>query len=125
MVQRTCNLIMCCKGHLKRGGRTLNPISAIAEYMSDECECPLDAYTPSVIEDILREALFDFFDGVDEPSVELRRLLERYNSRTPYLFERIASYFSVVRIKNVNDSFVNGFTQELLDQSRIDLAERK
>ena len=37
MEQRTCNIIMCCKGHCKLAGENAPPLEAIAAYMSAEC----------------------------------------------------------------------------------------
>ena len=34
MEQRTCNIIMCCKGHCKLAGENAPPLEAIAAYMS-------------------------------------------------------------------------------------------
>lgn len=45
MEQRTCNIIMCCKGHCKLAGENAPPLEAIAAYMSAECACPKEDYT--------------------------------------------------------------------------------
>ena len=37
MEQRTCNIIMCCKGHCRLEGATGEPFGDIAAYMSQEC----------------------------------------------------------------------------------------
>lgn len=44
MKQRTCNIIMCCKGHCKLAGENAPPLEAIAAYMSAECACPKEDY---------------------------------------------------------------------------------
>ena len=63
MEQRTCNIIMCCKGHCKLAGENAPPLEAIAAYMSAECACPKEDYTGKLMEMILREALFDYMAG--------------------------------------------------------------
>ena len=60
MEQRTCNIIMCCKGHCKLADENAPPLEAIAAYMSAECACPKEDYTGKLMEMILREALFDY-----------------------------------------------------------------
>ena len=65
MEQRTCNIIMCCKGHCKLAGENAPPLEAIAVYMSAECACPKEDYTGKLMETILREALFDYMAGAD------------------------------------------------------------
>lgn len=67
MEQRTCNIIMCCKGHCKLAGENAPPLEAIAVYMSAECACPKEDYTGKLMETILREALFDYMAGADKP----------------------------------------------------------
>ena len=53
MEQRTCNIIMCCKGHCKLAGENAPPLEAIAAYMSAECACPKEDYTGKLMETIL------------------------------------------------------------------------
>lgn len=89
MEQRTCNIIMCCKGHCKLAGENAPPLEAIAAYMSAECACPKEDYTGKLMETILREALFDYMAGADKPGYELRQLLQQYATHDPDLSERI------------------------------------
>lgn len=45
MEQRTCNIIMCCKGHCNIDGRENSGcFESIATYMSKECGCPENDY---------------------------------------------------------------------------------
>ena len=44
MEQRTCNIIMCCKGHCELEGAGKTSMEAIAAYMSKECACPREDY---------------------------------------------------------------------------------
>ena len=61
MEQRTCNIIMCCKGHCQLGSAGKTPMEAIAAYMSKECDYPKEKYKGRLLESILLTALFDFF----------------------------------------------------------------
>lgn len=120
MGQRTCNIIMCCKGHCKLAGENAPPLEAIAAYMSAECACPKEDYTGKLMEMILREALFDYMAGADKPGYELRQLLQQYATRDPNLSERIYTLFQLAQVRDDN-RYVNGFTDKLLRQSEIDL----
>lgn len=98
MEQRTCNIIMCCKGHCKLAGENAPPLEAIAAYMSAECACPKEDYTGKLMETILREALFDYMAGADKPGYELRQLLQQYATHDPDLSERIYTLFQLANM---------------------------
>lgn len=57
MEQRTCNIIMCCKGHCKLSNAGETAMDAIAAYMSKECLCPKEDYKGALMESILQNAL--------------------------------------------------------------------
>lgn len=120
MTQRTCNIIMCCKGHCKLSGADDTPMGDIAAYMSHECACPKENYKGKLMERILREALFDYFATADNPTFELRQLLEQYASYDPSLSERMITVFQLSKVRD-DQGYVNGFTQKLIDQSEKDL----
>lgn len=114
MNQRTCNIILCCKGGCNIGRRTnLSCLESIAAYMSKECGCSEETYTSVLMEDILREALFDYFTTSDNPSSDLRQLLKSYINKEPSLTERIYTMFQLVDVRNGNQ-YINGFTEEML-----------
>lgn len=122
MEQRTCNIIMCCKGHCNIGGRmNMNCLESIAAYMSKECACPEKDYKGELMETILREALFDYFKTADRPSSDLRNLLQQYYTRNPDLSERIYTMFQLVDVRKDDGAYSNGFTAKLINQSEIDL----
>ncbi len=123
MKQRTCNIIMCCKGHCKLVEKGTSQLDAIAAYMSKECGCPKDDYEGRLMESILREALFDYISGANNPGFELRELLREppYYCSNPTLSDRICSMFTLVGVQN-DDGYINGFTDKLLKQSKIDLS---
>lgn len=122
MEQRTCNIIMCCKGNCKLVDENASPTEAIAAYMSAECACPKEDYISGrgLMEMILREALFDYMAGADKPGYELRQLLQQYATRDPDLLERTCTMFQLTQVRDDN-GYVNGFTDELIRQSEIDL----
>lgn len=120
MEQRTCNIIMCCKGHCNLDGADGTPMGDIAAYMSHECACPKEDYKGSLMESILREALFDYFATADKPGFELRQLFQQYALHNPSLSERMITVFQLSRVRDDN-GYVNGFTDKLIAQSEIDL----
>jgi len=98
-------------------------MEAIAAYMSKECLCPKEDYKGSLMESILREALFDYIANADKPDFELRQLLQQYISREPTLSERICTMFQLTRVRNDDGSYANGFSEQLLVQSEIDIGK--
>ena len=106
MEQRTCNIIMCCKGHCQIDNTDETPMDAIATYMSKECICPKEDYKGKLLESILLDALFDYISSADKPG----------------LSERICTMFQLTRVRNNNGSYANGFSDKLLIQSEKDLS---
>ena len=121
MEQRTCNIIMCCKGHCELDNAGESALEAIAAYMSKECLCPKEEYKGALMESILREALFDYIANADKPDFELRQLLQQDISREPTLSERICTMFQLTRVRNDDGSYANGFSEKLLAQSEMDI----
>lgn len=121
MEQRTCNIIMCCKGHCQLDGAGETPLEAIAAYMSNECACPKEDYKGALMESILRNALFDYIAGADKPGYELRQLFQQYALREPSLSERICTMFQLTSVRNDDGGYANGFSDKLLSQSDKDL----
>lgn len=119
MEQRTCNIIMCCKGNDKYGYKA-DPIYSIKRYMGKECAYPWRDYTPGMVDEILHTALRDYIDGVKKPSFVLWQLQE-CGKWVQSEAEKICSMFALVQVKD-DDGYVNGFTDELLEQSKIDLS---
>lgn len=123
MEQRTCNIIMCCKGHCKLDGSGNTSLESIAAYMSHECGCPKEDYKDRLMESILLEALFDYLNSSDKPGFDLRQLFHQYALHDPSLSERICTMFQLVKVRNDSGCYVNGFSEELLNQSGKDLSE--
>lgn len=99
----------------------MNCLQSIAAYMSKECACPEEDYKGNLMETILREALFDYFKTADNPSSDLRQLLQQYYTRQPDLSERIYTMFQLVNVREKDSSYCNGFTDKLINQSKKDL----
>ena len=121
MEQRTCNIIMCCKGHCELDNAGNTSMDAIAAYMSKECACPKEDYKGQLMESILRTAMFDFFSCADKPDVELRHLFYQYATQEPSLSERICTMFQLTQVRNSDGSYANGFSDKLLAQSEKDI----
>lgn len=112
MEQRTCNIIMCCKGNDKYGYKG-DPIYSIKRYMGKECAYPWKNYTPRMLDEILYDALADYIDGVKKPSFVLWELKE-YGKTASSTAEKICAMFALVQVRD-DDGYVNGFTDELLE----------
>lgn len=120
MTQRTCNIIMCCKGN-DRYGYTGDPIYSIKKYLSHECDCSENVYTSGILENILFDALIDYINGVKNPGFVLWSLREDGKFKDT-LSEKIISMFSMVQVREGSDYHcINGFTEELINQSKEDL----
>lgn len=124
MEQRTCNIIMCCKGHCNLDGAGDTPLDGIAAYMSHECGCPKEDYKGKLIESILLEALYDYLNSADKPGFDLRYLFHQYAFHEPSISERICAMFQLVRVRDGSLGYTNGFSEKLLIKSEKDLCEK-
>lgn len=118
MTQRTCNIIMCCKGNY--GFYAKNMKDAVKKYIAKECDCNESVYTDRVLHVIIMTALKDYIDGVKKPSYVLW-CIEEDGKMYDNLDDKIMSMFQLVQVRD-DSGCVNGFTEELLKQSMIDLA---
>jgi hypothetical protein len=120
MTQRTCNIIMCCKGNDKFG-YLADPVTSIKRYMAYECYCDMKVYTKQVLDSILFEALCDYINGAKNPGFVLWSIRED-GKRYSELYKKIIAMFSLVQVREGDDLHcINGFTEELLEQSKVDL----
>ena len=104
MTERTYNIIMACK-QVAHG----DVIEAVKEYMSKECDVPIEEYTQSQMSKIMKTAMFDYLDSCDNPSVFAKYLMEVDNYFDHVsLGEKIALAFRSVRVKK-GDTYINGF----------------
>lgn len=120
MTQRTCNIIMCCKGNDKYGYRA-DPIYSIKKYLSHGCDCSESVYTFDILENILFDALMDYINGVKNPGFVLWSIREDGKYKNT-LLEKIIAMFTLVQVREGDDfHYINGFTEELINQSKEDL----
>lgn len=117
MTHRTCNIIMCCKGNYSFYAKDMK--DAIKKYMAKECNCDISVYTDGVLHGIIMTALKDYIDGVKKPSYVLWSI-EEDGKWCDTLDDKIMSMFQHVQVRD-DSGCVNGFTEELLKQSEIDL----
>ena len=106
MTERTFNIIRACKGTLYP--EIKSKIDRVKTYMSVECDCPIEAYTDGVMEDIIVEAMYDYIDTCDKPSIFLREIRD-YIDKKATLTQRICDAFSVTRVRNSDGKYINGF----------------
>ncbi len=129
MTQRTCNIIMCCKGncHLPEA-ENKTALEAVAAYMSKECICPIETYKGRLLEGIMKEAMFDYMNSADRPGCDLRQLFCWHGIGVePSMSERIANMLSLVQVRDREAPdkplyYVNGFTHELIIMSKKELS---
>lgn len=129
MNQRTCNIIMCCKGHCRIVTKEVfanKREQAIAAYMAKECGLHIEDYDKALLENILETAMFDYIDTADKPSADLRNLFRNWTDKEPTMVQRIITMFALITVRESESSnkLVNGFTEELLEQSKKDLEEK-
>lgn len=114
MTQRTYNIIQACKGNLY--SHIESRIERVKQYMSEECLCDIASYTDNTMEVIMLEALCDYIDSCEIPSVFLRFVLRLTSSdvlKDLSLAERICEAFVFARVKG-NGVFINRFNEKLL-----------
>lgn len=104
MTERTYNIIMACKRHDK----SASIVDAAKEYMSHECNCPIEHYSERHMCSIMFEAMCDYLDTCDKPSTFIRLLDQVYDKAYISFGEQIAIAFQLVRVRK-DDHYVNGF----------------
>ena len=104
MTERTYKIIMACKAK-----EYCNIADAVKEYMSQECGSHVDDYHEVALAGIMQEAMYDYLDTCDKPSIFLRELNNIVYGEFLSVGERIARAFTLVRVKNRDGQYVNGF----------------
>ena len=124
MEQRSCNLIMVCKGHCDFFETAATLTDAVRIFSSLDCGIPIEAYTDQVVTRLILEALYDFINTAQNPAGILRTIFSHLplDNSPLSLAEGICGMFQALRVKNDN-GFVNGFSEKLITQSDIDLSE--
>lgn len=123
MEQRTLNIINIVKGNTKYltcDGNT-DIMQAVKEYMADECGYKAEWYTDRDMFDILYNAMLDYLDHCDKPSLFMRRLGGVMRCRMDSIALDIAVTLSLVQVQDVN-GYVNGFDDRL---HKLDREETK
>ena len=124
MEQRTCNIIMTCKGNCGYAAMADTLVDAVKIYLGKECDYPWEKYSERMIESILLEALYDFMNTATRPGYELRQPFYQYPTHNPTLSERICTMFQLTQVKKKSNGvyqYMNGFTDVLIKQSESDL----
>lgn len=118
MEDRTINIILITKHFGK-----LDTIKrAIAKYMSEECNCPIEIYTDNILMSIVKEAMFDFLHNASRKSdmiAFIREIVEAY--RYDSMLDKIIIAFSMIQVcekdgweyKNLHGWHETEFTKRL------------
>ena len=103
MTDHTINIIKS----IKRSGKVWS--QAVAEYMSEYSGSPVEEYTETELNRILKEAFLDYLTTCDSPSMEIRGLLDLMeNNGLHSIGYHIANVLGMVEVKD-GDKYVNGF----------------
>lgn len=128
METRTAEIVMLCKGK-HEFGEHLTKREAIAQYMSDRCDCPREVYSDDVINDVLRTAALDYIDSIEntKPSGFINEIIRaydirRYMKKDSSWYDAIMDAFTTARVK-MNGRYINGFTEE--NTKAVSFDERK
>ena len=117
MTKRTANIIWISKGHHPYGNVTLK--QAVAQYMSEECDCPIEAYTDRILLSIVWEAFMDFMSTCTNPRYFMYSIKEAkywcdYSPRDGVDdTQAILIAFQLCRVRD-DEGYVNGFSDELI-----------
>ena len=128
--QRTCNIIMCAKHNctLLPHDEEYTTENAVIAYLSRECGCPAQFYKdhPEVWRRIVLNALYDYLNCARNPGYAMGQVFENdwfSPDLSVSLYQRIFAMFAQVQVRDgENLDCVNGFSEELMAQSDIDLA---
>lgn len=102
MTERTYEIIMACK-QLESGDCMDAVKASMSEQARNDPFC-----NQNIMSMIMIEAMYDYLDTCDRPSVFLRDLADIYQSEYLSIGERIGRAFMLVRVKR-GDQYVNGF----------------
>lgn len=127
LLDRSVNIIMLTK----RFGKPDEVKKAIAQYMSEECDCPIEVYTDSVLYSIVKEAVFDFIRCANERGSMIAFFREYLDANYEKDVDRLIIALSMARVAIIDitgqTETINGwheteFTKSLdTDGWRLDL----
>ena len=105
MTERTFNIIMACKKW-----NACDVIDNVKAYMANECEVKMSDYSQSHISSIMEDAMCDYLDTCDQPSVFVRELLNNisYYGSSISSGEAIAITLRNTRVM-YDGKYINGF----------------
>lgn len=116
MDQRTCNIIMCCKGFGKGQGAK----EKIINYIAKECALPEAKLDDERLIYILYAACVDFMNNCSKSgSQEFFQAL--YLSKGNGFIDHAIAAFCQIDVKDAN-GYINGFSEELITNSKIILS---
>lgn len=113
MQQRTCNIIMCCKGR----GLGQNTRSKIVNYITEECGWIEAQMSDEQIRSILLHACIDLYDSVVDPEEFRMFLQDLFLSRGDEFLQHVFTAFALIPVKNDAGTYINGFSEKLLKRS--------
>lgn len=103
MTDLTLNIIKS----IKCSGKVWN--RAVAEYMSEYSGCPVEDYTETSLNHILKEAFIDYVSTCDNPEEPVRELFDFIeNNGARSLGHHIANVLGLTQVRK-NDKYINGF----------------
>ncbi|MEG0898386.1 MAG: hypothetical protein RSF40_01570 [Oscillospiraceae bacterium] len=107
MEQRTVDIIKLCKHRPVE-----SYMKTITEYMSKTCDCPVEYYNEQTIKEILVDAMMDYLNCCDRPSLFIydMDLKDRSIFGGKTLAEKICIAFTLVQVRD-DDGCVNGFNE--------------
>ena len=79
---------------------------AIAQYMSEECLCPISAYTDSILFSIVEDIMFDFFHRTSEKHHIISFTRTIIESDCEIMLNKMLLELSLIRVADVNDGKV-------------------
>ena len=96
MEDRTINIILITK----RFGEPNNVKKAIAKYMSEECDCPIETYTDRVLMSIIKEAMFDFLHNASRKRDMIAFIREIVDGHRGYdkMIDRIIIAMAMIQV---------------------------
>lgn len=110
MKQKTCDIILCCKGH-GQGETAKECILNYQKERSGVCNLQLDDYE---FANLLYNVCSDFLKGASDFSKE-SFLYDLFHGHSLYFIENIIFALSNIDVKSSENTYINGFTKEQID----------
>ena len=108
MEDRTINIILLSK----RSGTLKNVKKAIAQYMSEECCCPIEVYTDKILFTIVEDAVFDFLYHVSRKRDYISFFRKIIEADCDTMLDRMLLAMGMIQVaEEVNGEFryINGW----------------